>query len=134
MRETPPAISAGERPLSGVNSAVNLKCPGLAEAFSAVGTAVGPGTCVYVEVNAQIAMRVERTTALGAQEATHFRRMLGSLVLQQLRWPRERSIAVHAWELLQALLLRVALLMAQELGTGGEGALTGQAREGRERI
>lgn len=40
---------------------------------------------------------------------------------------------MHAWELLQALLLSVALLMTQELGTGGEGALAGQAREGWER-
>lgn len=116
-----------------MNSAVNLKRPGLAEALSADATDVGPGTCVYVEVDAQIAMRVERTATLAAQEAAPFGSMLGSLVLQQLRWPRERSIAVHAWELLQALLLRVALLMVQELGTGGEGALTGQAREGRER-
>lgn len=40
---------------------------------------------------------------------------------------------MHARELLQALLLSVALLMPQELGASGEGALTGQARERGER-
>lgn len=133
MRETPFAISTGVRPFSGVNSAVNLKCPGLAKALAAVGAAVWTGACVYVEVDAQIAVRVECTAALGAQEAAGFGRMLCSLVLQQLRRPGERGIAVHAWELLQAFLLCVALLMAEELGAGGEGALAGQAREGRER-
>lgn len=133
MRETPSAISAGVRSFSGVNSAVNLKCPGLAKALAAVRATVWTGACVYVEVDAQIAVRVECTAALSAQEATGFGCMLGSLVLQQLQRPGERGIAVHTWELLQALLLHVALLMTQELGAGGEGALARQAREGRER-
>ncbi len=84
MRETPSAISAGVRSFSCVNSAMNLKCPGLAKALATVSATVWTGACVHVEVDAQIAMRVERTAALGTQEATGFGRMLGSLVLQQL--------------------------------------------------
>lgn len=56
VRETPPAIRTGVRPLSGVNAAVNLKCPGLAEALAAVGADVRSGASVHVEVDAQIAV------------------------------------------------------------------------------
>lgn len=82
VRETPPAIRTGVRPLSSVNSAVNLKCPRLAETLAAVGAAIRSGTSVHVEVNAQIAVRVERSSTLGAEEAARFGCVLCSLVLQ----------------------------------------------------
>lgn len=130
MRETPPAVSAGVRPLSRVYPAVNLESARLAEALPAVRAAVGPGARVHVEMNAQVAVRVERAAAFGAQEAARLGRVLGALMLQQLRRPGERGAAVHARQLLQALLLHVALLMAQELGAGGERALAGQGLGG----
>ncbi|KAA0703244.1 NF-kappa-B inhibitor delta I-kappa-B-delta [Triplophysa tibetana] len=85
-------------------------------------------------MDAQIAVRVERAAAFVTQEAARFGRVLGTLMLQQLRRPGKRGAAVHARQLLQALLLHVALLVPQELGTGWERALAGQAWEGGQRL
>lgn len=69
-------------------------------------------------------MRVEDTTALWAQKATGFGRVLGALVLKQLRGPHEQRRAVHA----RVLALDVALLLCTVKGTlaqqaGGERAV-----------
>lgn len=85
MREPPAAVATGVRPLTGVNTPVDLERPGLAEALSTVSAGVGPGTCVHVEVDTQVAVRVEGPAALCAEEARGFVGVLRALVLQQLR-------------------------------------------------
>lgn len=56
MWEPPAAVATGVRPLAGVNTPVDLERPRLAEALPAVSAGVGPGTCVHVEVDAQVAV------------------------------------------------------------------------------
>lgn len=58
-------------------------------------------------------MRVEDTAALWAQEAASFGRVLGTLVLKQLRGPHEQCRAVHA----RVLALGVAVLLCTIKGT-----------------
>ena len=94
---------------------------------------------MHVEVDAEVAVRVEGPAALGAEEASRLVGVLGALVLQELRGPGEGGGAMHAGmqrragggpALVFLLLLRVAVLVTEQLGTGGEGALAGQAGEG----
>lgn len=106
----------------------------MAETLPTVHAVEGPGAGVHVEMDAQVAVRVEPAAAFGTQEAARFGCVLGTLMLQQLRWPGKGGAAVHARQLLQGLLLHVALLVPQELGTGGECALAGQAWEGGQRL
>lgn len=128
--EATSAEGAGVRPLARVNALVDFECPRLAETLATVGADVGPCTCVHIQVDAQIAVRVEGAAALGTQEAASLGGMLGALVLQQLGGPGKGGRAVHArMPMLDALLLGVALLVAQQLSTAGEGALAGQTGE-----
>lgn len=92
----PAAEPAGIRPFSCVDAPVDLQSAGLAETLPAVRAGVGPGAGVHVEVDAEVAVRVEGPAALRAQEARRLVRVLGALVLQQLGRSGERGGAVHA--------------------------------------
>ncbi len=50
---------------------------------------------MHIEVDAEVAVRVEGPPTLGAEEAGRFVGVLGALVLQQLGWSRKRGRAVH---------------------------------------
>ena len=129
VREASPTVGARVGPLARVDAPVDLERARLAEALAAVRAGVGPGAGVHVQVDAQVAVGVEGSAALGAQEAAGLGGVLRALMLQQLRRAREGGAAVHARVLLrlQAFLLRVALLVPQQLGAGREGALAGEA-------
>lgn len=121
-----------------MDAPVDLERPRLAEALATVRAGVGPRPSVHVQVDAQVAVRVEGSAALHAQEAAGLGGVLGALVLQKLRGASERGAAMHARVLLQllllllrTLLLGVSLLVAQQLGTGREGALAREAGERR---
>lgn len=62
---------------------------------------------MHVKVNTEVTVRVENTATLWTQKATGFGRVLGALVLKQLRGPHEQGRAVHA----RVLALVTALLL-----------------------
>lgn len=96
VRKPPAAKSTGIWPLARVNAPVDLQGTRLTETLPAVRAGVGPRAGVHIEVDAEVAMRVEGPAALGAEEARRFVGVLGALVLQQLGRPRKRRRAVHA--------------------------------------
>lgn len=140
MGEPSAAKSTGVRPFPCVNPPVNLQSPRLAEALTAVRAGVGPGASVHVEVDAEVAVRVEGPAALRAEEAGRFVGMLGALVLQKLGRPGEGGGAVHAGMQRQQgrgrpaslvlLLCSPVLLVMAGLRTGGEGTLAREAGKG----
>lgn len=122
MWESPAAKPTGVRPLSSVNTPVNLQRARLAEALPAVRAGVRPRARVNVQVDAEVTVRVECPAALGAEEPRRFVRVLRALVLQQLGRPGEGSGAIHAGVrrqqgrlagLLLLLLLRLPLLLVR---------------------
>lgn len=96
MWERPAAEFTSIRPLAGVDAPVDLQRARLAEALAAVRAAVRTCTCVHVEVDAQVTVRVEGPAALRAEEARRLVGVLGTLVLQELERPGKRGRAVHA--------------------------------------
>lgn len=127
VREAAPTEGAGVWTLAGVDPSVDLERPRLAEALAAVGAGVRPSTRVHVEVDAQVAVRVERPATLSTQEAARLGGVLGALVLKELGGAGEGGGAVHAGVLRDPILLGVALLVPQELGTSLKRALAGEA-------
>lgn len=74
---------------------------------------------MHVKVDTEVTVRVEDTTTLRAQEAASFGRVLGALVLKQLRGTHEQCRAVHAWVLsigMAFLLCTVKGMLAQQAG------------------
>lgn len=135
MGKPPAAKSTGIRPFTCVNPPVDLQSPRLAETLPAVRAGVGPGPSVHVEVDAEVAVRVEGPAALGAEEAGRLVGVLRALVLQQLGRPGKSGRAVHARIQRQhgrgrpasLLLLRSVCLSVARLSAGGKGALARQA-------
>lgn len=92
---------------------------------------------MHIEVDAEVAVRVEGPAALGAEEAGWFVGVLGALVLQQLGRSGKGGRAVHAGmqrrhgrsrpaSLLLLLSVRLSVLVVADLSTGREGALARQ--------
>lgn len=96
MRKRAAAEVTRVRPFTCVNAPVDLQRPRLAEALAAVWAGVRPGPRVHVEVDAEVAVRVEGPAAFCAEEARRLVGVLGTLVLQQLVGPGKRGRAVHA--------------------------------------
>lgn len=134
--EAASTVGTRVRPLACVDAPVDLQRARLAKALAALLAGVRARTRVHVQVDAQVAVRVEGAAALHAQEAASLGGVLSALVLKQLRGSSERGAAMHARVLLLlgTLLLCVSLLVAQQLGAGREGTLAREAGERRRRL
>lgn len=141
VRKPPATEATGIWPFTCVNPPMNLQSTRLAETLPALRAGVGPGTCMHVEVYAEVAVRVESPTALGAEKAGRFLSVFRALMLQQLRRSWKGGSAVHAAMQRQhgrsrpasfIWLLWLPDLMMAHLGTGGTGGTRPLAAQGRE--
>lgn len=134
MGKPPATKSTGIRPFACVNPPVDLQSPRLAKTLPAVRAGVWPGARVHVEVDAEIAVGVEGSATLCAEETGLFVGVLRVLVLQQLGRSGERGRAVHAGMQRQHarrrpsyFLLLLSVCLSVLVGAGGGRALARQA-------
>lgn len=95
MRKAPATEATGVGPFACVNPSVDLQCTRLAKTLPALGAGVWPGATMHVEMDTEVAVRVEGPAALCAQEAGGFVGVLRALVLQQLGGSGEGGRTVH---------------------------------------